>query len=127
MGLMDELDDPLVHAVQDGVTALPADIDQLSSYMRIIQDLFGEKAVAQEPTFALACANAAELEALQNIERAVVKQAIALRLDTLEAVLMKLAIWRTLVEDEPGGLRDRLVLSVESDLRAIALHARRRN
>ena len=102
-------------------------IKDLKARQARLLKLGGEKAVAQEPTFALACANAAELEALQNIERAVVKQAIALRLDTLEAVLMKLAIWRTLVEDEPGGLRDRLVLSVESDLRAIALHARRRN
>lgn len=122
----DKLEQPLVRALQSGASALPADIDRLAGYMALIQELLGEKAVEVEPTWALACDSAAEVETLQDLERAVVERAVGLRLHDLGDVLAKFAIWRALVDEGHGRLRDRLVMSIESDLLTIAGGGRRR-
>lgn len=120
MGLTDKLDQPLMRALRGGAAALPEDIERLTAYMRLIQQLLGEKAVECEPTWAQTCASAAEIGTLQDLEAAVIERAIGLRLNDLDAVLIKFGLWRTLVDDDQNGLRDRLVLSLEADLRAIA-------
>lgn len=126
MGLTDKLDQPLVRALRGGAAALPEDIERLTGYMRLIQQLLGEKAAEHEPTWAQACASAAEIETLQDLEAAVVERAISLRVDNLDGVLTKFGIWRALVEEETQGLRDRLVLSVEADIQSIVRRSRRR-
>lgn len=126
MGITEKLDQPLVRALQSGASALPEDIDRLIGYMRLIQQLLGEKAGEVEPTWALACAGAAEVQTLQDLESAVVERAIGLRLGDLDGVLTKFAIWRALVDDGHARQRDRLVMSIESDLLAIAGGLRRR-
>jgi len=125
MGLTDKLDQPLVRALRGGAAALPEDIERLTGYMRLIQQLLGEKAAEHEPTWAQACASAAEIETLQGLEAAVVERAISLRVDNLDGVLTKFGIWRALVDDGTHGLRDRLVLSVEADIQSIVRRSRR--
>lgn len=114
-----------MRALHEGPRALPQDLDRLHDYLRLIDGLLAEKAQEHEPEWALALAAAAETETLQRLEQAVVERAIGVRPRTLWGVLAKLAIWQRLEgcgedEAEAPGLRDRLVLSVRSDVERIA-------
>ncbi len=120
MDVSAKLDDRLLRALSGDAAALPGDIASLTGYLRLIQDLLGERAVEHEPSWALACASAAEIETLQALETTVVERAIGLRVGDLDGVLTKLAIWRQLGEDSECRLRDRLILSLEDDLRRLA-------
>ena len=115
-----KLDYRLVAAMRQGTDALPDDVGQLRGYMRMIGTLLAEKAAELEPSWEQACAAAAEIETLQNLEVAVAERAVAIRAESLETVRGKLAIWRTLApgaEDEDMvSPRNRLVLSVEADI-----------
>jgi hypothetical protein len=114
------LDTRLVRAIRGGADALPNDITCLRGYLRMITSLLAEKAAELEPSWEQACAIADEIETLQSLEVAVAERAISIEADTLEAVLGKLAIWRSLspgTEDEDlGSHRNRLILSVEADV-----------
>lgn len=119
---------PLTRALNEGVRALPEDLGQLVEYLRFIEDLLREKAQEHEPNWDLVEASGAEIETLQRLEATVVDQAVLLRADTLEAVLLKFEIWRGLGQagegaDGDGGKaspRDRLMLSAEADLVRLA-------
>lgn len=114
------LDYRLVRAIREGAGALPDDVGRLRAYLRTIESLLAEKATELEPSWEQACAVAAEIETLQSLETAVADRAIAIRAADLETVRGKLAIWAELSpgsEDEDmGSPRNRLVLSVASDI-----------
>jgi len=118
------LDINLVRAMREGTSALPADLGKLRGYLRMIGALLEEKARELEPSWEQACASAAEITTLHNLETAVAERAIAVRSEGIEQVLTKLAIWRALAAGgEDGDLRSpqsRLVLSVEADLERLA-------
>lgn len=118
------LDYRLVHAMRQGVDALPADLERLRSYIRLIDTLLVEKAGEMEASLEAADEAASEIETLLNLEAAVTERAIGILARDLPAVLDKLAIWRTLSPgDAETGLsspRNRLVLSVEADLERLA-------
>lgn len=118
-----KLDNRLVRALREGQQALPSDLARLNGYMKLIGALLEEKAAELEPTWALALAAAAEVETLQDLETAVAGRACAVEACSIAGVLTKLAIWQALPsEEEPTetSLRDRLVLSVRSDLERLA-------
>ena len=81
-----KLDTQLVRALREGSTALPNDLGRLRSYLGIIEALLAEKASELEPSWDQACAAAAEIATLQNLEASVAERAIAIRADSLEAV-----------------------------------------
>ena len=114
------LDINLVRALREGTSALPADLGKLRGYLRMIGALLEEKARELEPSWEQACASAAEIATLQDLETAVAERTIAVRSDGIEQVLAKLAIWRALAAGgEDADLlspQSRLVLSVEADL-----------
>lgn len=119
-----KLDDRLVRALREGASALPEDLTRLRAYLRMIDALLAEKAAEVEPTWALACAAAAEIETLQTLEAAVAERAIATNARDLGEVRAKLEIWRALAAGAADGdmtsPRNRLVMSVEADLERIA-------
>jgi hypothetical protein len=123
-----KLDYRLVRALRQGSGALPDDVAQLRGYMRMIGTLLAEKAAELEPSWEQACAAAAEIETLQNLEAAVAERAIAIRAESLETVRGKLAIWRALGpasdDDDMRSPRNRLILSVEADLERLSLAPR---
>jgi hypothetical protein len=123
-----KLDYRLVRALRQGSGALPDDVAQLRGYMRMIGTLLAEKAAELEPSWEQACATAAEIETLQNLEAAVAERAIAIRAESLETVRGKLAIWRALGpasdDDDMRSPRNRLILSVEADLERLSLAPR---
>jgi hypothetical protein len=114
------LDINLVRAMREGTSALPADLGKLRGYLRMIGTLLEEKARELEPSWDQACAAAAEIATLQDLEASVAERAIAVRAESLDQVRAKLAIWRALAAgSEDGDLRSpqsRLILSVEADL-----------
>jgi hypothetical protein len=122
------LDDRLVRALREGAGALPEDLTLLRAYLRLIEGLLAEKAVEIEPSWIQSCAAAAEVETLQRLEEAVVERAIAVRAADVDAVRVKLEIWRALAAGEPEGdlsaPRDRLILSIEADLARLCRHRR---
>lgn len=128
MDISSKLDYRLVRALRQGTDALPDDIAQLRCYMRMIGTLLAEKAAELEPSWEQACAAAAEIETLQNLEAAVAERAIAIRAESLETVRGKLAIWRALgpgsEDDDMRSPRNRLILSVEADLERLSLAPR---
>jgi hypothetical protein len=123
-----KLDYRLVRAIRQGTDALPDDVGQLRGYMRMIGTLLAEKAAELEPSWEQACAAAAEIETLQNLEVAVAERAVAIRAESLETVRGKLAIWRALGpasdDDDMRSPRNRLILSVEADLERLSLPPR---
>lgn len=114
------LDNHLVQAIRQGGGVLPADLDLLRGYLRLIGSLLAEKASELETSLEAADASAAEIETLQGLETAVAERAISIRAADLRAIREKLAIWRALsagAEDgDMASPRNRLVLSVEADL-----------
>jgi hypothetical protein len=118
-----KLDDRLLRAMRDGPGALPGDLRRLADYMEMIGGLLTEKAAELEPSWALACAAAAEIETLHALEQTVAERAIAVRATSLEEVRGKLAIWRALSPEGEGGERgsprDRLILSIDADLQRL--------
>lgn len=127
MDTSSKLDYRLVRAMRQGTDALPDDVGQLRGYMRMIGMLLAEKAAELEPSWEQACAAAAEIETLQNLEVAVAERAVTIRAESLETVRGKLAIWRALgpaSDDEMRSPRNRLILSVEADLERLSLAPR---
>jgi hypothetical protein len=118
------LDINLMRAMREGTSALPGDLGKLRGYLRTIAALLEEKARELEPSWEQACAAAAEIGTLQQLESTVAERAIAVRADSLEQVRAKLAIWRALAAgSEDGDLRSsqsRLVLSIEADLERLS-------
>jgi hypothetical protein len=117
-----KLDDRLVRAMRQGASVLPEDLTLLRAYLRMIDGLLAEKAAEVEPSWAQACAAAAEVETLQTLEAAVTEKAIAVRSRDLDDVRAKLDIWRALAagaESDLSSPRDRLILSIEADLSRI--------
>lgn len=114
------LDINLVRALRTGTAALPADLAKLRGYLRMIGSLLEEKARELEPSWEQACAAAAEIATLQDLETSVAERAISVRATSLDDVRAKLAIWRALAgSSEDGDLRSplsRLILSIEADL-----------
>ena len=90
----------------------------------MIGSLLEEKAAELEPSWEQACAAAAEIATLQDLEASVAERAIAVRAESIEQVRAKLAIWRALAAGgEDGDLRSpqsRLILSVEADLERLS-------
>ncbi len=123
-----KLDINLLRAMRDGTAALPPDLGKLRGYLRLIGSLLEEKAAELEPSWEQACATAAEIETLQNLEAAVAERAIAIRAESLETVRGKLAIWRALGpasdDDDMRSPRNRLILSVDADLERLSLRRR---
>jgi hypothetical protein len=119
----------LARAMREGRSALPDDLGHLRSYLRMIAGLLEEKADELEPSWDLCCAAAAEIAALQDLERSVAERAIELPADSLDGVRNKLAIWRALSPDgdeaDMDSPRSRLILSVEADLDRLSREARR--
>jgi hypothetical protein len=119
------LDFRLMRAMRGGANALPADLKQLRDYLGTITVLLAEKAAELEPSWEQACAAAAEIATLQDLETSVAERAIAVRAECLTDVRAKLAIWRALApgseEGDLRGARSRLILSVEADLERLAL------
>ena len=119
-----KLDYRLVHAIHGGAEALPNDITCLRGYLRMIEALLAEKAAELEPSWEQACAAAAEIATLQDLEASVAERAIGVRAASIEQVRAKLAIWRALAAGgEDGDLRSpqsRLILSVEADLERLS-------
>ena len=123
-----KLDYRLVRAIRQGTDALPDDVAQLRGYMRMIGTLLAEKAAELEPSWEQACAAAAEIATLQDLEVAIAERAVAIRAESLETVRGKLAIWRALGpasnDDDMRSPRNRLILSVEADLERLSLAPR---
>jgi len=120
------LDVQLVRAIREGTAALPGDLDRLCAYMSLIAGLLEEKANELEPSWEAACVAATEIETLQVLESTVAERAVGTSADTLRAVRSKLAIWKALSEGADEDLdtpRNRLILSIEDDLRRLALQA----
>jgi hypothetical protein len=119
-----ELDYGLVRAMRHGTSALPGDLARLRNYLRTIEVLLAEKAAELEPSWEQACAVAAEIAALHELEATVAERAIAVRAESLRDVRGKLAIWRALAAGaEDGDLctpRNRLILSIEADLERLS-------
>jgi hypothetical protein len=118
------LDINLLRAMREGTSALPADLGKLRGYLRMIAALLEEKARELEQSWEQACAAAAEISTLQDLETSVAERAISVRAESLEQVRAKLAIWRALASGgEDGDLRSpqsRLVLSIEADLERLS-------
>ena len=118
------VDDQLLRALREGPDALPMDLNRLHGYLHLISGLLTEKAQEHEPDWAQALAAAAEIETLQDLERAVAEKAVDVPARTLWAVLSKLAIWESLgpcgEEACSTSQRDRLIDSVRADLERIA-------
>ena len=114
------LDISLLRAMREGTSALPPDLGKLRGYLRMIGALLEEKARELEPSWEQACAAAAEIATLQDLEASVAERAIAVRADRLDHVRSKLAIWRALAAGSDDGdlcsPRNRLILSIEADL-----------
>ena len=62
------LDINLMRAMREGTSALPADLGKLRGYLRMIGALLEEKARELEPSWEQACAAAAEIGTLQELE-----------------------------------------------------------
>jgi hypothetical protein len=109
-----------MRAMRGGTRELPADLNQLRDYLATIAVLLAEKAAELEPSWEQACAAAAEIATLQDLETTVAERAIAVRAGCLKDVRAKLAIWRALGPGAEDGdmstARSRLILSVEADL-----------
>ena len=114
--------------MREGTSALPDDLGKLRGYLRMIGALLEEKARELEPSWEQACAAAAEIVTLQDLETSVAERAIGVRAESLDQVRSKLAIWRALAAgSEDGDLRSpqsRLVLSIEADLERLSALAR---
>ena len=123
-GTQPKLDYRLVRALREGTEALPGDVGELRGYLRMIESLLEEKASELEPAWDTACATAAEIETLLNLELAVAERAITVQATTLEQVRGKLAIWKALGPDTDDSdmlsPRNRLVLSIDEDIARIA-------
>ena len=65
--------------------------------------LLAEKAAELEPSWEQACAAAAEIVTLQDLETTVAERAIAVRAESLKDVRAKLAIWRALAPGAEDG------------------------
>jgi hypothetical protein len=119
-----KLDYRLLRAMRNGTSALPGDLGQLREYLRTIEVLLAEKAAELEPSWEQACAAAAEIATLQDLEATVAERAIAVRAESLKDVQAKLAIWRALAPGaEEGDMRtprNRLILSIEADLERLS-------
>jgi hypothetical protein len=119
-----KLDYGLVKAIKGGAQALPADIEALRGYMRMIEALLHEKSSELEPSWEQATAIAGEIDTLTRLEAAVAERAIATAANDLETVRGKLAIWRALGpgtdESDERAPRNRLIESVDADLARIA-------
>jgi hypothetical protein len=122
------LDTNLLRAMREGASALPSDLGKLRGYLRLIGSLLEEKAAELEASWEQACAVAAEIATLQELEASVAERAIAVRAQSLEQVRVKLAIWRALASGcEDGDLRSpqsRLVLSIDADLERLGSRPR---
>jgi hypothetical protein len=120
----DKLDQRLIWVMRCGTAEIPEDLEQLEDYLETIGALLAEKAAELEPTWEQACAAAAEIATLQQLELAVAERAIGLRAVSLPDVRAKLAIWRVLAstagDAEPDAPCGRLALSIEADLERIA-------
>ncbi len=117
------LDDSLTRALREGASALTGDLAALVGHVLLIEGLLGEKATEVEPSWELAVASAAEIEALLRLRDLIVVRAAGILADDLDGVLAKLAIWRILSDGEEGEIRaedpralNLLLLSVEGDL-----------
>jgi hypothetical protein len=115
-----ELDYRLMRAIRNGIGELPGDLGQLRDYLRTIGELLAEKAAELEPSWDEACAAAAEIATLQDLEATVVERAIEVPAEGLKDVRAKLAIWRALApgcdEGDMEAPLNRLILSLEADL-----------
>jgi hypothetical protein len=123
-----KLEMELMRAVRGGSSVLPEDLGRLRGYLRMIGTLLEEKANELEPSWEQACAAAAEIRTLQELEQSVAERAIAIRAQTVDEVRSKLAIWRAIAPDcdcDDDSPRNRLVLSVEADLERIGRELRR--
>lgn len=118
----------LPRAIEQGVDALPADLRVLKDYLGFIQALLGEKACEYEQTWDQAVCAGVEVLDLHLLEEAVAERAATVPARCLGSVLEKLAIWRAMtasdgdrgdIGEEPTA-RDRLVLSIEADIEALA-------
>jgi hypothetical protein len=122
------LDINLLRAMREGTSALPSDLGKLRGYLRMIGSLLEEKARELEPSWDQACAAAAEISTLQELEVSVAERTISVRAESLEQVRAKLAIWRALASGgEDGDLRSpqsRLILSIEADLERLSARPR---
>jgi hypothetical protein len=129
MAVATKLDNQLVRALHEGAEALPGDLAELRSYLRLIEALLTEKAAELEPSWQQACAAAAEITTLQTLEITVAERAIAVRAKTLAEVRAKLAIWRALAPGAQDGdmrtPRNRMILSIEADLERLSRTDRR--
>lgn len=125
-----KLDNRLIRALREGTGVLPGDLEQLCGYLRLINGLLAEKANELEPSWAMACASAAEIETLQGLQATVAERAIAVRSASLEAVQAKLKVWRELgAGAEDGDVRsprNRLILSIEADVERLLSSGPRR-
>lgn len=123
-----KLEMDLMRALRGGSSVLPEDLGRLRGYLRMIGTLLEEKASELEPSWEQACAAAAEIRTLQELEKSVAERAIAIRARTVEEARSKLAIWRALAPDcdcdDEASPRNRLVLSVEADLERISRELR---
>jgi hypothetical protein len=96
----------------------------------MVGSLLAEKAAELEPSWAVACATAAEIETLQRLEQTVAERAIGVRAENIEEVRAKLAIWRSLAAGaEEGDMRtprNRLILSIDADLERLSCRSDQR-
>lgn len=113
----------LARALRDGTASLPDDLHQLHADLKLVGELLAEKALEHEPTWTLAKVSAAEIEALQKLERIVALKVSETGAEGLPDILAKLAIWELLVSGSDGGddnsVSHRLVRSVRRDLEAM--------
>ena len=80
------LDINLLRAMREGTSALPPDLGKLRGYLRLIGSLLEEKAAELEPSWEQACAAAAEIATLQDLEASVAERAIGVRAESIEQV-----------------------------------------
>jgi hypothetical protein len=112
------LDGGLMRALRGGAEAMPADLERLRAYLTMTRDLLAEKASEIEPTWALACQAAAEVETLHRLERQVVEKTASVPATNLREVLIKLDVWaeQASTAEDDALPRDAIVRSVRRDL-----------
>jgi hypothetical protein len=117
------IDDRLMRAMREGHEVLPDDLGLLRSYLRLIESLMAEKAMELEPTWALACAAAAEIETLQALELGVAERAVNVQAVTTAQLRLKLEIWLSVTaameESQGTSVAERLIASISADLAQI--------
>jgi hypothetical protein len=107
-----------MRVLRGGAEAMPADLERLRTYLTMARELLAEKANEIEPTWALACEAAAEVETLHRLERQVVERTASVPAANLRDVLIKLDVWaeQAFTAEDDALPRDAIVRSVRRDL-----------